>query len=62
MPTGWYVIGRTPERLFSLDRAPPFLLAPGDTVLFEKITLATFFDLERRVKNGETIIKMTDPK
>lgn len=62
MPTGWYVIGRTPERLFSLDRAPPFLLAPGDTVLFEKITLATFFDLERRVKNGETIIKMTDPE
>jgi allophanate hydrolase subunit 1 len=48
--------------LFSLDRAPPFLLAPGDTVLFEKITLATFFDLERRVKNGETIIKMTDPE
>lgn len=61
MPTGWYVIGRTPECLFSLNRDPPFLLAPGDTVIFEKISLITFFDLERRVKNGEIIAKMTDP-
>mgnify|MGYP006277366129 FL=1 len=62
MPTGWYVIGRTPERLFRLDRDPPFLLAPGDTILFEKITLKTFYDLERCVKNGEIIAKMTDFK
>jgi inhibitor of KinA len=60
MPTGWYVIGRTPERLFSINRDPPFLLSPGDTVLFEKITLARFFDLECRVMNGEIIAKMTD--
>ncbi len=35
MPTGWYVVGRTPERLFSLTRAPNFLIAPGDRLRFD---------------------------
>lgn len=39
MPTGWYVIGRTPERLFSINRDPPFLLSPGDTVLLKRLLL-----------------------
>lgn len=33
-PGGWRIIGRTHLRLFDLDRDPPFLLAPGDEIVF----------------------------
>jgi inhibitor of KinA len=36
-PGGWRIIGRTPVRLFSLTRAKPFLLEPGDSVRFVPI-------------------------
>ena len=50
MPTGWYVVGRTPERLFSPQREPPFLIEPGDVIRFEPIDAATFkaLDVARR--------------
>jgi KipI family sensor histidine kinase inhibitor len=33
-PGGWRIIGRTPLRLFDLTREPPFLVAPGDSIVF----------------------------
>ena len=36
-PGGWRLIGRTPLRLFDLDRSEPFLLQPGDRVRFDPI-------------------------
>jgi KipI family sensor histidine kinase inhibitor len=36
-PGGWRIIGRTPLRLFDLQREPPCLLAPGDVVRFVSI-------------------------
>lgn len=33
-PGGWQIIGRTRLRLFDLALDPPFLLAPGDVVVF----------------------------
>jgi inhibitor of KinA len=36
-PGGWRLIGRTPLRLFDLEAAPPFLLAPGDVVRFRPV-------------------------
>lgn len=57
MPTGWYVIGRTPERLFSLTRKTPVLIAPGDALRFESIDTATFRALEARAAQGETIAR-----
>lgn len=33
-PGGWQLIGRTHLRFFDLQRGPPCLLAPGDTVQF----------------------------
>ena len=36
-PGGWRIIGRTPLRLFDLQREPPCLLAPGDMVRFVSI-------------------------
>ncbi|WP_363350946.1 allophanate hydrolase subunit 1 [Methylocystis echinoides] len=57
MPTGWYVIGRTPERLFSPQRKPPFFVAPGDTLRFEPVDAATFAALESRAAAGETVAR-----
>jgi inhibitor of KinA len=36
-PGGWWVIGRTPVRLFEPERDPPSLLVPGDRVRFVPI-------------------------
>jgi KipI family sensor histidine kinase inhibitor len=57
MPTGWYVIGRTPERMFALDRDPPFLIAPGEAVRFEPIDAETFLALNARALAGETVAR-----
>jgi KipI family sensor histidine kinase inhibitor len=37
LPGGWRIIGRTSLAMFDPDREPPALLAPGDTVRFERI-------------------------
>lgn len=55
MPTGWYVIGRTPETLFAPQRQPSFLIAPGDRLRFEPIDAASFAALEARAAQGETL-------
>jgi inhibitor of KinA len=41
-PGGWHLIGRTPLRLFGLDRDPPSLLQAGDRVRFAPIAPEEF--------------------
>lgn len=36
-PGGWHIIGSTATVMFDPDRNPPALLAPGDTVQFERV-------------------------
>ena len=55
MPTGWYVIGRTPERLFSPERDSPLFVAPGDLLRFEPVDAARFRALEERAAKGERV-------
>ena len=57
MPTGWYVVGRTPERLYSEDRPQSFLVEPGDGLRFEPIDAATFAALEARAAQGEILAR-----
>ena len=57
MPTGWYIVGRTPERMFAVDRNPAFLVAPGDAVRFEPIDAKTFQTLDARALAGETVAR-----
>jgi inhibitor of KinA len=57
MPTGWYVIGRTPERLYAAERKHAFLIQAGDLLRFEPIDLATFRDLEQRAASGEVVAR-----
>ena len=53
MPSGWHIIGRTPERLFNPARDPSFLLAPGDRLRFDAVDAATFAALDARAATGE---------
>ena len=55
MPTGWYVVGRTPERLFSPSREPPLFISPGDFLRFEPVDLESFRALEARAAKGERL-------
>jgi inhibitor of KinA len=57
MPTGWYVIGRTPERLYAAARSDAFLFQAGDNLRFEAIDAATFHGLEQRVASGEVVAR-----
>jgi KipI family sensor histidine kinase inhibitor len=58
MPTGWWVIGRTPERMFAADRDPVFLAAVGDEIRFEPVDADTFARLAARARAGETIAQV----
>jgi KipI family sensor histidine kinase inhibitor len=42
LPTGWYVLGRTPLRPFEPEREDPFLFRSGDRVRFRRIDAAEF--------------------
>jgi len=55
MPTGWYLIGRTPERMMALRREPAFLAEPGDLLRFERVDRATFDALDARAAAGELV-------
>jgi KipI family sensor histidine kinase inhibitor len=57
MPTGWYVIGRTPERLYAAERRDVFLIQAGDVLRFDSIDLATFRNLEQRAASGEIVAR-----
>ena len=55
IPSGWHLLGRTPERLFDLRRAQPFLLGAGDCVRFRPIANEEYARLAARVERGETV-------
>jgi KipI family sensor histidine kinase inhibitor len=57
MPSGWHILGRTPERLFNPLRDPAFLVAPGDRLRFEPVDAATFAALDARAAAGETLAR-----
>ena len=42
MPTGWWVIGRSPTRVLTGDPERPFLFDVGDLVRFRRITRAEY--------------------
>jgi inhibitor of KinA len=57
MPTGWWLIGRTPERMFAPERDPAFLVDVGDLLVFEPISIDCFAALEARVASGEIVTR-----
>ena len=59
MPTGWYMLGRTPARTFDLARDPIFPLGIGDVVRFERIDAARFATLEAEAQAGRPVMRAT---
>jgi KipI family sensor histidine kinase inhibitor len=57
MPTGWYVLGCTPERLYAPERPNPFFIQPGDDLRFEPVGVADFRALEERAGRGEIVAR-----
>ncbi|WP_246688171.1 allophanate hydrolase subunit 1 [Methylobacterium sp. WL120] len=57
MPTGWYVIARTPARLYAPERDETFPVAAGDRIRFEPVDAATYAALERRAAAGEVVAR-----
>ena len=57
MPTGWWLIGRTPERMFSPTRERVFLVDVGDALRFAPVDRAEFDALAARVAAGEIVAK-----
>jgi KipI family sensor histidine kinase inhibitor len=51
-PGGWHLIGRTPAPLWDLRRDPPAVLAPGDKVVFEPVSLARYEALAAQAAAG----------
>ncbi|KAB2919148.1 MAG: 5-oxoprolinase subunit PxpB [Hyphomicrobiaceae bacterium] len=52
-PGGWHLIGRTPVPLWDLRRDPPVLLAAGDKIIFEPISLREFEALTAKLTEGD---------
>lgn len=53
MPTGWYIVGRTPAILYDERRSRPFLLEAGDYVRFVAIPASEFEVLADAAARGE---------
>lgn len=58
MPSGWHILGRTPERMFAPDRCPAFLVDAGDILTFDPVDLHGFRALETRAAAGETVARL----
>ncbi|MCC5964772.1 MAG: allophanate hydrolase subunit 1 [Natronohydrobacter sp.] len=54
-PTGWRHVGQTALRLFQPDRTDPFLLRPGDEVLFQPVSRAEFETIIRHAPEGGAV-------
>jgi KipI family sensor histidine kinase inhibitor len=61
MPTGWYMLGRTPARTFDLGHDPIFPIGVGDHVLIERIDPSRFAELEAAAAAGHSCIKAVAP-
>lgn len=57
-PSGWHLLGRTPERLFDMRRKTPFLIQPGERVRFVAITPTRFEELDARAEKGEIVTEV----
>ena len=57
MPTGWYVLGCTPERLYAPERENPFFIQPGDNLRFAPVSVTDFRLLEQRASRGEIVAR-----
>lgn len=59
-PGGWNIIGRTPIKLFDIDRSPPTLLQMGDQIRFFPITESEYHDIEHAIQEQSYTISIRE--
>jgi KipI family sensor histidine kinase inhibitor len=52
-PGGWHLIGRTPAPLWDARQARPAILAAGDKVVFEPVSVTDYESMLARAASGE---------
>jgi KipI family sensor histidine kinase inhibitor len=52
MPSGWYIVGRTPLKMYQPANPKPFLLEGGDLIRFEPIVPSEFDSICAKVECG----------
>jgi KipI family sensor histidine kinase inhibitor len=52
-PGGWHLIGRTPLWMFDQRREQPVFLAPGDSLVFQRIDRKAYDRIARDVESGK---------
>jgi KipI family sensor histidine kinase inhibitor len=57
-PSGWHLLGRTPERTFVPERDPVFLLRPGDRVRFVPTPPDQWDALAAAAEAGEPVAEL----
>jgi 5-oxoprolinase (ATP-hydrolysing) subunit B len=58
IPTGWYILGRTPVLPFVVTRREPFLFQPGDRIRFRPINTTEFDRLAAEAAAGEPVASL----
>ena len=59
-PGGWHLIGRTPVEFFDPARDAPILVAAGDRVHFQPVSLAEYEALRKDVEAGQYLPVVQD--
>lgn len=54
-PGEWWLIGRTPVKVFNPSNSQPFLFAQGDYLHFYAITVDEYFTIRREVEAGSYV-------
>ncbi len=57
-PSGWHLLGRTPEKTFVPERDPVFLLRPGDRVQFVPTPAERWDALAAAAEAGEPVAEL----
>ncbi|MCG5245849.1 5-oxoprolinase subunit PxpB [Methylorubrum extorquens] len=57
-PSGWHLLGRTPEKTFVPERDPVFLLRPGDRVRFVPTPAERWDALAAAAEAGEPVAEL----
>ena len=59
-PGGWHILGRTPVPLWNLRDDPPAVLAAGDKVVFDPVSLREYEMLSAKAAAGELRLTSED--
>ena len=54
---GWNILGKSPVNFFNINITPSCFANPGDKIQFQKITIDTFYKIEKQIADGKYQLK-----